>query len=42
MIAENYKPDTKVKSEDKERLISILNKIKYDLFDYYLDPNVIV
>ena len=42
MIVEIYGPKTKPGIEDKERAISILNAIKYDLLDYFLDPNTII
>ena len=42
MIIEIYEPKTKAGIEDKKRVISILNAIKYDLLDYFLDPNTII
>ena len=42
MIIENYEPKTKTKIENKKRDVSIWNKIKQHLFDYYLHPNAIV
>ena len=41
-IIETYEPKIKPKIEDKKRIISILNAIKYDLLDYYLNPYTIV
>ena len=42
MIVEIYEPKTKAGIEDKKRVISILNAIKYDLLDYFFDPNTIL
>ena len=42
MIIENHELKTKCQLEDKKRVISILYKIRYVLFDNYLDPNTIV
>ena len=42
IILKNYEPKTKVELEGEKRIISILNKIKYNLLDFYLDPIIIV
>ena len=42
MIVENYEPKTKTKTENKKRDVSIWNRIKQHLLDYYLHPNAIV
>ena len=42
MVVGNYEPKTKVELENKKSVISIFNEIRYDLPDYYLDPNNIV
>ena len=42
IIIETSEPKIKPKIEGKKRIISILNAIKYDLLDYYLNPNTIV
>ena len=41
-IVEEYDPKKRVGTEDKKRVISILNIIRNNLLDYYLDPNTIV
>ena len=41
IIIETSEPKIKPKIEGKKRIISILNAIKYDLLDYYLNPNTI-
>ena len=41
MIIENYEPETRIETEDKIKVVSTLNKIRYDLLDYYLDSNTI-
>ena len=40
IIVKNYQPETKVEVQDKQRIVSILNKIKYDSLDYYLDLSI--
>ena len=35
-------PIQKLGLKTKKRVVSISNKIKYDLLDYYFDPSVIV
>ena len=42
MIVENYEPKTKGQLEEKKRVIYILNKIRLDLLDCYLDPKIFV
>ena len=39
MVAGNFEFKTKVELENKKIVISIFNKIRYDLPDYYTDPN---
>ena len=41
MIVENYKPKTKIEYDHKKRVVSILNKIRYSMLDFYYDPNSI-
>ena len=40
-IVKNYKLETKIETEDKKRVASILSKIRYNLLDYYIDSNTI-
>ena len=40
-IVYNYESKRKVQIEDKKIAVSILNKIRYKLLDYYLDPHTI-
>lgn len=42
MIIENDEPKTKTKIENKKRDVSIWNRIKQHLLEYYLHPNAIV
>ena len=43
MIIKNYEPKTTdIEIQDKKRVVNILNRIKYNLLDYYLNPNTIV
>ena len=41
MTVENYEPKTKTEMEDKKRVVSILNKIRYSKLDFYLDLDTI-
>ena len=40
-LVKNYKLETKIETEDKKRVASILSKIRYNLLDYYIDSNTI-
>ena len=39
-LVKNYELETKIETEDKKRGVSILNKIRYYLLDYYIDSNI--
>ena len=41
-IAQDYEPKTHVQIEDKKRVVTILNRIKNNLLDYYLDLSTVV
>ena len=43
MIIENYEPKTYLKFEGKKKkkIVISLNRIKYALLEYYLNPNII-
>ena len=40
-LVKNYELETKIETEDKNRVVSILNKIRYNLLDYYIDSNTV-
>ena len=40
-LVKNYKLETKIETEDKKRVASILSKIRYNLLDYYIDSNTV-
>ena len=40
-LVKNYKLESKIETEDKKRVASILSKIRYNLLDYYIDSNTI-
>ena len=42
LVEEEYKPKEKVGIEEQKRVASILNEIRNNLLDHYLDPNTIV
>ena len=41
LVEEEYKPKEKVGIEEQKRVVSILNEIRNNLLDHYLDPNTI-
>ena len=41
-IAQDYEPKTHVQIEDKKRVVTILNRTKNNLLDYYLDLSTAV
>ena len=44
MIIENYEPKTYLKFEGKKKkkkIVITLNRIKYALLEYYLNPNIV-
>ena len=44
MIIENYEPKTYLKFEGikkKKKIVISLNRIKYALLEYYLNPNIV-
>ena len=40
-LVKNYELETKIETEDKKRVASILSKIRYNLLDFYIDSNTI-
>ena len=40
-LVKNYGLETKIETEDQKRVVSILNKIRYNLLDYYIDSNTV-
>ena len=40
-LVKNYELETKIETEDKKRVVSILSKIRYNLLDFYIDSNTI-
>ena len=41
-IIDNYKPKTETEYEDKKRVVSILNKVKNFVLDFYLNRETIL
>ena len=41
-IAQDYEPKTHVQIEDKKRVVTILNRVRNSLLDYYLDISTVV
>ena len=41
MVVENYEPKTKVEYDNETRVISVLNKVRGSIIDFYSHPNTV-